>query len=211
MFAVEPGDRRPLQLYAEEVAPAVRELVEAERLTPGARPEPAAVRLEPEEVRAGPGDGDHLVAIHDHLRQELAQVQDLVEQVARGHVDANAARNVINPMTMRQNDWTLGTYCETSCRMVTMHHTIEDHSMHPRLRDAAPRSPPRSTGCSSSTTRSTASSRVSTMRWSARSATPHRSGRRPHGAGPIGRVAPGASRVRESQTVEPPNRLSVGF
>lgn len=65
-------------------------------------------------------------------------MQDLVEQIARGHVDANAARNVINTMTMRQNDWTLGTYCETSCRMVTMHHTLEDHSMYPRLRDANP-------------------------------------------------------------------------
>jgi hemerythrin-like domain-containing protein len=39
-------------------------------------------------------------------------------------------------MTMRQNDWTLGTYCATYCRVVTVHHTIQDVHMFPRLRDA---------------------------------------------------------------------------
>jgi hypothetical protein len=136
VLAVEPGDTRSLQVYAEEVAPAVRDLVEAERLTPGSRPT-APVTIE-ESPRPGPGDGDHLVAIHDHLRAELAQVRDLVEQVERGHVDAGRARSVISTMTMRQNDWTLGTYCESYCRLVTMHHSIEDQSMYPRLLAAEP-------------------------------------------------------------------------
>jgi Hemerythrin HHE cation binding domain len=86
----------------------------------------------------GPGDGDHLVAIHDHPRHELTQVQDLVEQVAHGHVDVAGARSMINTMTMRQNSWTLGTYCESYCRVVTTHHTIEDVTMFPRLRAADP-------------------------------------------------------------------------
>jgi luciferase-like monooxygenase/hemerythrin HHE cation binding domain-containing protein len=136
VLAVEPGEIRSLQVYAEEVAPAVRDLVEAERLTPGPRPA-AGVTVE-EAPRPGPGDGDHLVAIHDHLRAELAQVRDLVEQVERGHVDAGRARSVISTMTMRQNDWTLGTYCESYCRLVTMHHSIEDQSMYPRLLAAEP-------------------------------------------------------------------------
>lgn len=84
------------------------------------------------------GDGDHLVQIHDHLRGELSQLRQLVEQVARGHLDAGAARDEIAAMTLRQNDWTLGTYCQTYCRMLTMHHTIEDRSMYPRLRAADP-------------------------------------------------------------------------
>jgi hemerythrin-like domain-containing protein len=87
----------------------------------------------------GRADGQHLIDIHDHLRQELAQIRDLVEQVARGHVDIAAARGAINTMTMRQNNWTLGTYCESYCRVVTTHHTIEDVSMFPRLRHADPR------------------------------------------------------------------------
>ena len=42
-------------------------------------------------------------------------------------------------MTMRQNDWALGAYCQSYCRVVTTHHTIEDTSMFPHLRasDAA--------------------------------------------------------------------------
>jgi len=130
-------DRRDLHRYAEEVAPAVRELVEAERLTPGAGATPERVEVS-EPPAAGGGDGDHLVAIHHHLRQELAQVRDLVEQVDRGQVDVGAARSMINTMTLRQNSWTLGIYCESYCRVVTTHHTIEDVNMFPRLVRADP-------------------------------------------------------------------------
>jgi hemerythrin-like domain-containing protein len=42
-------------------------------------------------------------------------------------------------MTMRQNNWTLGAYCASYCRVVTMHHTLEDRSMLPHLRRADPR------------------------------------------------------------------------
>jgi hemerythrin-like domain-containing protein len=41
---------------------------------------------------------------------------------------------LINTMTMRQNDWALGAYCQSYCRVVTTHHTIEDTSMFPHLR-----------------------------------------------------------------------------
>jgi hemerythrin-like domain-containing protein len=42
-------------------------------------------------------------------------------------------------MTMRQNNWTLGTFCESYCRVVTVHHTIEDQSLFPYLRHHDPR------------------------------------------------------------------------
>jgi hypothetical protein len=51
-----------------------------------------------------------------------------------GHFDAGRARSLINTMTMRQNNWTLGAYCESYCRVVTTHHTIEDRSLFPDLR-----------------------------------------------------------------------------
>ncbi|MBV9831859.1 MAG: LLM class flavin-dependent oxidoreductase, partial [Marmoricola sp.] len=84
----------------------------------------------------------HLIDVHDALRAELAQLRDVVDQVRRGLMQVGQARSVINTMTMRQNNWTLGTYCETYCRIVTGHHTLEDHSVFPRLRahdpDAVP-------------------------------------------------------------------------
>ncbi len=45
-------------------------------------------------------------------------------------------------MTMRQNNWTLGAYCETYCRIVTGHHTLEDRSMFSYLRAVDPQAAP---------------------------------------------------------------------
>jgi hypothetical protein len=86
--------------------------------------------------------GQHLIEVHDHLRAELEQVRDLVEQVAAGAMSVGQARSHINTMTMRQNNWTLGVYCESYCRLVTTHHSIEDRALFPRLRTADPRLKP---------------------------------------------------------------------
>lgn len=83
--------------------------------------------------------GQHLIDVHDGLRAELARIHDLVEQVAAGTMDVGTARSHISTMTMRQNNWTLGTYCEAYCRIVTIHHTLEDRSLFPHLRHADPR------------------------------------------------------------------------
>ena len=76
----------------------------------------------------------HLIDVHDALRSELARLRDIVEQVADGRSSVGSARSAINRMTLRQNNWTLGAYCEQYCRIVTGHHTLEDASMFPRLR-----------------------------------------------------------------------------
>ncbi|MFG3684842.1 LLM class flavin-dependent oxidoreductase [Micromonospora sp. NPDC047740] len=179
-FILGADDPTAIQLFAREVAPAVRELVAAERAEPGTRPR--AGEGAREAVEAGgatalavtptpdPGVrltdhqlwdestrpvappapaghvytphaqavGAHLVDVHDHLRQELAQVRDLLEQVKRGVVSAGAARAVLNQMTMRQNNWTLGAYCAAYCTVVTQHHGLEDNSIFPHLRRADP-------------------------------------------------------------------------
>jgi iron-sulfur cluster repair protein YtfE (RIC family) len=160
-----------LRRFAEEVAPAVRDLVADAR---GAtdRPAPAGPvvletaaplaahptavperRLSDERVwdeatrPTGPARdpsrtytpreqaiGQHLIDVHNALRAELDQLRDLVEQVAAGTGDPAAVRSFINRMTIRQNHWTLGTFCETYCRTVTSHHVLEDRSVFPHLR-----------------------------------------------------------------------------
>ncbi|MCO1596938.1 LLM class flavin-dependent oxidoreductase [Micromonospora sp. RHAY321] len=190
VFILASDDPDDLRRFAGEVAPAVRELVAAERdggtaqdrtpvtesapvvaaPAPAARPSVTggafAVVPTPDDGRrrsnrqvwdestrpTGPAPdptrtytpheqatGQHLVQVHDALRAELAQIHDLIEQVATGEIDAGAARSHINTMTMRQNRWTLGVYCESYCRIVTTHHTIEDQSLFPRLRERDPR------------------------------------------------------------------------
>ncbi|KAB8195367.1 LLM class flavin-dependent oxidoreductase [Nonomuraea phyllanthi] len=99
----------------------------------GPRPDPER-RYTPVEQ----ANGRHLVDVHDHLRGELARLRDLVEQVAAGAIDAGTARSHVNAMTMRQNNWTLGAYCASYCRLVTMHHTAEDAMLFPDLRRAEP-------------------------------------------------------------------------
>ena len=80
----------------------------------------------------------HLVDVHDHLRRELTTVRDLVEQVKAGALGVADARSAINQMTMRQNDWTLGAYCASYCRVLTGHHSLEDAEVLPHLRRADP-------------------------------------------------------------------------
>ncbi|MFC5827484.1 LLM class flavin-dependent oxidoreductase [Nonomuraea insulae] len=178
VFTLMADDARRIERFAAETAPAVRELVAAERSrdrreqgagvqdtteagseddTPLAFTPDDGVRLtdvrvwdeatRPTAPRPVPGrrytpreqaNGRHLIDVHDHLRAELAQLRDLADQVAQGTLAASAARDHISTMTMRQNNWTLGAYCESYCRLVTMHHSAEDAMVFPGLRRAEP-------------------------------------------------------------------------
>jgi alkanesulfonate monooxygenase SsuD/methylene tetrahydromethanopterin reductase-like flavin-dependent oxidoreductase (luciferase family)/hemerythrin-like domain-containing protein len=152
VFVLASDDDRDLKIFGEEVAPAVREAVARER-TPSAPPR----RAEPVRVTSRGGlldgatrprvpkrdltaltpaqqaNGRRLVLIHNHLREELAQLRDALEQVAAGRSDPAALRSMLNQLTMRQNYWTLGTFCASYCRLLTTHHTIEDEHMFPML------------------------------------------------------------------------------
>lgn len=96
---------------------------------------PAGPRREPgrsyseQELAAG----RHLIDVHNGLRAELDRLRDVLAQVAAGSADPQALRTFFNRMTIRQNNWTLGAFCESYCRAVTVHHTIEDESVFPHL------------------------------------------------------------------------------
>jgi alkanesulfonate monooxygenase SsuD/methylene tetrahydromethanopterin reductase-like flavin-dependent oxidoreductase (luciferase family) len=183
-YILGSDDPDVLRRFALEVAPAVRELVDATRSStattaPTATAGPARPRIEvsggfavvptpddgvrhsteqpwdestrptgpgPEAGRAYPADelaaGQHLIDVHDMLRAELSRLRDVVEQVARGAMQAAQARSLVNTMAMRQNNWTLGAFCESYCRVVTGHHGLEDSSVFPHLRVSEPRLAP---------------------------------------------------------------------
>ena len=184
-FILASDDFDDLRRFAGEVAPAVRELVAAERSL-GRSPAPSgetaapvrrtavargalavvptsddgnrrsSTRVWDESTRpTGPepdpqrtytaheqASAQDLINVHNGLRAELAQIYDLIDQVAAGTMDVGTARSHINQMTMRQNKWTLGTYCESYCRFVTLHHTLEDQALFPHLRRGDPRLAP---------------------------------------------------------------------
>jgi len=180
-FILASDDPDDIRAYADEVAPAVRELVAAARGGTGpaagrtdsparqpeelpaedelgvqptpddgtrlsttrlwdeaARPTRPAARAPGDYTSAGRAAGAQLVRVHDMLRRELAGIRDLITQVQKGAIDAGQARSELSQMTMRQNNWTLGAYCENYCRVVTQHHSIEDAAVFPHLRTREP-------------------------------------------------------------------------
>ena len=84
--------------------------------------------------RVGRAVGSHLIAVHDHLREELDQIRSLVESVALGAVSPGDAIDSLSEFTLRQNNWTIGAYCAAYYRMIAMHHGLEDSAVFPHLR-----------------------------------------------------------------------------
>ena len=99
-----------------------------------ARPVAPTADPDMEYSEAGRSHARDLAAVHDHLRAELTQLRDMIAQVAAGSLDPGAARTEISKLTMRQNQWTVGAYCESYCRLVGLHHTLEDTSLFTGLR-----------------------------------------------------------------------------
>jgi alkanesulfonate monooxygenase SsuD/methylene tetrahydromethanopterin reductase-like flavin-dependent oxidoreductase (luciferase family) len=101
---------------------------------------PTGLAADPERRYTPPEQaaGQRLIEVHDYLRAELDQLRDLMNQVAAGTLDAAFARSQLHTMTMRQNNWTLGAYCEQYCRVITMHHSREDTDVFPALRRFEP-------------------------------------------------------------------------
>jgi alkanesulfonate monooxygenase SsuD/methylene tetrahydromethanopterin reductase-like flavin-dependent oxidoreductase (luciferase family) len=152
-----------LERFATEVAPGVRAAVAALRQgtgeppartapsaspvsTPRASAAPHSVLLDesarPHAARtedgpftaAGRASRQTLVQVHDHLRHELGEIQRAAQAVAGGQLHPAAARSLLNRMAISQTFWTLGSFCAQYCRVVTVHHTIEDRHMFPALR-----------------------------------------------------------------------------
>lgn len=82
--------------------------------------------------------GQHLIDVHDMLRRELDELYSVIDQLGRGELDASAARDHLEQMTIRQNAWTLGVICLRYCRALTGHHTLEDVSVFPHLEAREP-------------------------------------------------------------------------
>jgi hypothetical protein len=79
-----------------------------------------------------------LVGAHNLLREELSTLRDLIADVRKGTLDPGQARSALSQLTMRQNNWSMGAYCESYCRLVTRHHALEDQAVFPHLRASEP-------------------------------------------------------------------------
>jgi hemerythrin-like domain-containing protein len=99
-----------------------------------ARPTRPASPADVTYTRVGRAVGSHLISVHDHLRDELDQIRQLVDSVESGVVSPADAVASLDEFAIRQNNWTIGAYCAAYYRMIALHHGLEDSDIFPHLR-----------------------------------------------------------------------------
>lgn len=99
-------------------------------LNESARPSMTPIAGASEEDRR---KGRHLAAIHRHYLSELAQIAAILERIKAGDAPPQALASIVLHSDMRKNFEVAGTLCGHQCRVLTMHHDIEQHSMFPAL------------------------------------------------------------------------------
>jgi iron-sulfur cluster repair protein YtfE (RIC family) len=78
--------------------------------------------------------GEHLRRIHDMYRAELAHLVGVTGQVERGVAQVADVRQALHELSLRRELAQYGSICGRFCQVVTVHHTIEDQQMFPRVR-----------------------------------------------------------------------------
>lgn len=93
---------------------------------------PKAPRIEgvtPEQRR----HGRRLAMIHRLYLQQMGEVRQVMEEVARGESEAERLGKAVSSMQMVHNYQVFGTLCGRQCAALALHHTIEDHEIFPAL------------------------------------------------------------------------------
>jgi hypothetical protein len=76
---------------------------------------------------------DFLLAVHDHLRAELAQVVRAVQAAPTDRRRAADARALVQDLSSGLDPAAIGSFCRRWCRVVEVHHRIEDAALFPDL------------------------------------------------------------------------------
>lgn len=93
---------------------------------------PAAPKLEglrPEHKHAG----EHLRAVHNHLRDNMKTLRALIERAAKGEIKAGEVAETTGELEMVANFRRFGTLCGQYCQFVDGHHSLEDQMLFPAI------------------------------------------------------------------------------
>ena len=96
-----------------------------------------SVELDPRQRAAG----DHLRMVHDHFRHQLETLTRAVEDLrdaagggtSDGMIDVEAVRAGVHGLAPSLTAQQVAGLCGQVCRVLTMHHTIEDQSLFPAV------------------------------------------------------------------------------
>jgi hypothetical protein len=81
--------------------------------------------------------GQRLAMIHEYHLDQMNEVRWVMEEVEAGTESAETLLDAISSMQMTANFKLFGNLCGRECQMLTLHHTIEDHTMFPALHRAS--------------------------------------------------------------------------
>ena len=94
------------------------------------RPEPPVLEgLTREEMLPG----RHLAMIHDHLRENMQVLRDLITAARDGTISASELEATANGLPLVENYRRFGTLCGQHCQIIHGHHSIEDAYLFPEL------------------------------------------------------------------------------
>lgn len=77
--------------------------------------------------------GEHLKAVHDHLRDNMKSIRTLIERAAEGLVSESEVASETASLAMVANFRRFGSLCGQHCQIVNAHHSIEDAHVFPAL------------------------------------------------------------------------------
>jgi len=77
--------------------------------------------------------GRHLAMIHDHFRQNMQVLRQLIDDAAKGEVTTEELRERTEAMPMLENYRRFGALCGQHCQIIHAHHSIEDEAIFPHL------------------------------------------------------------------------------
>ena len=77
--------------------------------------------------------GRHLKIIHRHHLQQMAQVRRVLDLVAQGAAKADALRDAVDSLDLKESMRMFGNLCGQECEMLTAHHDIESAYLFPVL------------------------------------------------------------------------------
>ena len=92
-------------------------------------PKPDLDPVEPAQLASG----QHLAAIHRHYLQDLGRIAQVLARIKAGDAPPRDLAHIVLNAEMTQNFRAFGTICGQECRVLTMHHNIEEHALFPQL------------------------------------------------------------------------------
>lgn len=77
--------------------------------------------------------GKHLEMIHDHYRENMRTISRLIHKAMDGEISPEALKAEAEASPIMVNYRQFGAVCGQHCRMIEVHHTIEDQAIFPQL------------------------------------------------------------------------------